>query len=426
MSSIIPQEWRATTIIQATLVVVAILFGFWLLYQVRWAIFVLLAAIVLSTALTPLAKQIERRTPLSLLASISLVYLLLGVGLALFLWLFLPLVSQQLVAIWQQLPDYYRQVRELLTGSSIYLVRQFAARLPLEFGSAASTAPAPTDGAAVPVDFAAISALFSAGFRTIFVTVATLLLSLNWTVEGDKALRFLNTTLVPPERREAARALVDEILQKVGAYVRSQAILCLFVGVLALVAYLIIGLPNALSLALFAGFMEAVPFVGPFLGAVPALLIALTLDPSKALWVAVATLIIQQVENVLLVPRIMRRVVGINPVVALLAIFSFGSLFGILGVILAIPLAAVAQILADRLLVKEISFSQIKAGERGAVTRVQYEVKEYLADIQKQALQQQDVSLDDERREIEERMERIATDLDAFLSEQHTHRQEAR
>ena len=83
------------------------------------------------------------------------------------------------------------------------------------------------------------------------------------------------------------------MISKVGAYVRGQVILCAVIGILALIAYLAIGLPNALTLALIAGVMEAIPMVGPILGAVPALLIAASIGLDKVVWVVAATMVIQ-------------------------------------------------------------------------------------------------------------------------------------
>ncbi|MCB9125420.1 MAG: AI-2E family transporter [Caldilineaceae bacterium] len=95
---------------------------------------------------------------------------------------------------------------------------------------------------------------------------------------------------------------------------------------------------------------EAVPVVGPILGAIPAVLMAASVAPDKVLWVVGAIVVIQVAESNLLVPRIMDRAVGVNAVVSLLAITAFGALFGFAGALLAVPLAAVLQILTTRLL----------------------------------------------------------------------------
>jgi predicted PurR-regulated permease PerM len=135
---------------------------------------------------------------------------------------------------------------------------------------------------------------------------------------------------------------------KVSAYIGGQSILMLVVGSMALLAYGLIGLPYILVLAFVAGVMEAVPLIGPLMGAIPALLVALSIGPDKAIWVIVATLVIQQLENSILVPRIMSRAVGVNPFVTLLALLAFSSLLGIAGALMAIPLAAIIQLLLDR------------------------------------------------------------------------------
>ena len=154
--------------------------------------------------------------------------------------------------------------------------------------------------------------------------------------------------LVPKGQRESISELVSSIENKVGFYLAGQGVLCLVMGIVSLVAYLLIGLPNVLVLGLLAAVGEAVPLIGPLIGAVPAALVALSIAPSKLVWVVVVTLILHQTENYLLVPRIMRKAVGINPFVSLLAIFAFGSLFGIGGVLMAIPMAAIIQLLLDR------------------------------------------------------------------------------
>jgi predicted PurR-regulated permease PerM len=96
-------------------------------------------------------------------------------------------------------------------------------------------------------------------------------------------------------------------------------------------------------LAVFAGVMELVPILGPALGAIPAVLVALTISTEKAIWVVVATAIIQLAENYLLVPQIMKRFVGVSPVINLLALITMGSILGVPGALLAIPTAAVLQ-----------------------------------------------------------------------------------
>src|SRR5688572_25948333 len=111
---------------------------------------------------------------------------------------------------------------------------------------------------------------------------------------------------------------------------------------------MLIVLPYTLVLAIFAGVMEMVPIFGPALGAIPAFLVALSIDPTKAIWVVVATGVIQTLENAVLVPRIMRHSMGVNPIIVLLSLIAFSSVFGFIGALLALPLAAIIQLLVSR------------------------------------------------------------------------------
>jgi len=113
----------------------------------------------------------------------------------------------------------------------------------------------------------------------------------------------------------------------------------------------VIGLPYPLALGALAGLLEFVPMVGPTLGAIPAVIVALSISPQAALIVVVYSIVIQVAENNILVPRLMGHSVGVSPVIVILAVFAFTSLLGITGAFLAIPLAAILQVLMDHLVV---------------------------------------------------------------------------
>jgi len=175
-------------------------------------------------------------------------------------------------------------------------------------------------------------------------------------------------------------------------------------------------------LALVAGMLEAVPMVGPLLGSVPAALVALSLGPDKLVWVIVATVVIQQLENNLLVPRVMSKAVGVNPFVSMLAFFAFSSLLGIGGALMAIPMAAILQLLLDRFVFHAgVTEAEVSTG-RDYASRLRYEAQDLAQDLRKQArlkkggsdqrVQQIDHVLDE--------IETITTDLDGLLAQVHT------
>jgi predicted PurR-regulated permease PerM len=147
-----------------------------------------------------------------------------------------------------------------------------------------------------------------------------------------------------PERLQAdvlcMASLIDDVLS---AYIRGQLLLCVFVGGIATIALFLVGVPFALVLGLIAGIFEALPYVGPILGAIPALLVALLSDPASAIWVAVAFFAIQQVENLVLVPRIAGKSVKLHPAMVMVVLVVGNELAGFLGMLVAVPIAAVIR-----------------------------------------------------------------------------------
>jgi predicted PurR-regulated permease PerM len=224
---------------------------------------------------------------------------------------------------------------------------------------------------------------------------------------------------VKAEKRQNILEIIQQIENKVSQYLIGQGVLCLSIAVLSLVAYVLLGLPNAVLLALIAGIFEAVPMVGPVLGAIPAVMIALSLSPTTLIWVLVSAVIIQQIENNLLVPRVMDRVVGVNPFISILSITAFSSLYGVGGALMAIPLAAVIQLLLERtVLSKEQEGSALSSG-RDKLNLLRYETQDFLIGMRNQARQSKQVNGEQATKIdlVMEEMEMVARDLDTLLAQ---------
>ena len=253
--------------------------------------------------------------------------------------------------------------------------------------------------------------------KVLFTATIILVLAYYWTLEGPRIIQSY-LLLIPQNQRESISDLISAMESKVGLYMVGQAFLCTVIGLLALIAYLLIGLPNALVLALIAGVLEAVPMVGPLLGAVPAALVALSIAPGKLIWVIIATIVIQQLENSLLVPRIMRKAVGVNPFVTLLSLFAFSTLFGLAGALMAIPIAAMIQLGLNHFVFQHATVEMEVSEGRDYASRLRYETQDLAQDLRKQArlkkrgsdltIKQTEQLLDD--------IETITTDLDALLA----------
>jgi predicted PurR-regulated permease PerM len=303
-------------------------------------------------------------------------------------------------------------LRNSLAQSPSMIIRQIAIRFPIDF--TLLTQPALPQGDVVD-RVSSFIVTISSYSRGLLFLVATFLLGFYWTLEGERILRGF-TFWLPSKRRDDVRELIAHIEARVGGFIAGQSILCLVIGVMAFVAYTLIGLPNVLALAIIAGVFEAVPVVGPAIGAVPAFIVALTSDPSKAIWVVVAMLVIQALENSLLVPRVMKRSVGINPIITLLALATFSSLLGLPGALLAVPAGAIIQLLLDRYLLAPGAIeSQVPLG-RDQLSLIRYEAQELGEDVRKQLRIRPDQT-DELADQFEDEIEAIVSDLSRLLLE---------
>jgi predicted PurR-regulated permease PerM len=409
-----PLPWPPRRVALATLIVVGIAAAFWIVIQFRLVFFSLFIAIVLSTAVTPLVTRLER-TGIPRSISLLLVALFTMALIVVFILLVAPLIIEQWAQISALLSEWYQDLRRALVQSPSLLVRRIARQLPL-FLPLSLPSPSP-DTSAQDQARQFIDQLMLMGgalLRSMMTIVGVGLLVAFWILEGERNNRFLMMA-VPQLYRETVREFMADASEKVGSYTRGLVMLSLVVGVLAMVAYMIIGLPNVLLLGILAGIMEAVPLVGPLLGAIPAIAVAISYDPEKVIWVVAATVIIQSLENYLIVPRVMNRAVGVNPVAGLLAFLTFGAIFGFTGALLAIPLAALIQLILNQVLFQTDNTQQDLPIGRDRVSMLRYEAQNLVQDVRKQ-VRDKETELEAGADLVEDAMEAIVLDLDSILA----------
>jgi len=409
-----PYEWTFRRVVWGTLVFAFVIFCFWLLYRFYAAIFTLFIAIVIGTVIRPIANWLYQRG-IPRMAGVILVYLLLLILIAGFLWLLFPVIFEQVTTIAKDVPGYYQNVRAWFAHSPNQFVMRLGALLP---PGTPSLNPAPPTNQNVVASAGQVMQYILSAARIIFLATVILILTLYWALDGPRIIKSM-LLLVPQDQREGINELISAMETKVGFYIAGQGLLCLVIAVLALIAYILIGLPNALVLALAAGVLEAVPMVGPVLGAVPASLVAFSIGPSRLVWVILASIIIQQLENSLLVPRIMKKTVGVNPFVTLLALFAFSSLFGIAGALMAIPMAAIIQLVLNHFVFKPVTVELEAPEGRDYASRLRYEAQDLIQDLRKQTRNRKRGS-DQKIMQIEQVMDEIETitaNLDALLAQ---------
>jgi predicted PurR-regulated permease PerM len=402
-----PATWTTREVVLATLTAALVVGAMALAREVFGALIALFVAVLLSSAVQPLITRLERRANGRLRRSgaalaVYAAIVVLAIG---FVIILLPVLIEQVSALWSSVPDLYVSLRSKMIASDSESLHRIAGYLPDHID--------PSAGASLDSLSVALAGLgrLASGLLT---AAGILVLSYAWSVSGDRTVRSL-LLLLPPERRPEAAELVDAATTKLAAFVRGQLILCGAVGALAFLAYTIIQLPHAAALAVMAGLFEAIPLIGPTLGAVPAALVAFTVDPFLVVWVGLATLIIQVAENYILVPRVMDRSVGVHPFVTILSIAAFGSVMGIPGALLAIPLAALIQLLLEHF-VLEVDNAVPRTEGRTRVSLLRYEAQHLTTDI-RQLVRHKDEQATASIDMLEEELEAIAVDLDRVLAE---------
>ncbi len=195
------------------------------------------------------------------------------------------------------------------------------------------------------------------------VTVTTVLaLVYFWLTERPRLQRFA-LSFLPAHRRAGARTTWNAIEGRLGAWLRGQLTLMGLLAVMAATAYAILGLPSALLLGMIAGLAEAVPIVGPLIGAIPAALIAAVLRPDLLLGVALAYVAIQLIEGNVLLPLVMRNAVGVSPFLTVVSILAGSAIGGLAGALIAVPFTAALVVILERLQDRAVPVAQESAAE---------------------------------------------------------------
>lgn len=311
-----------------------------LLYWLINILLVFFLGLVVAAALQPWHERLARLGIPKALA-VLLAYFLFAAAIALIALFVGPVLIEQVSTFAAGFPEQYAHFMAELRASPIPLVEHLGKRLPpfeVLARNVADQSPAFL-GNLLGFMTSTVS------FFTYFVFV--LVIGFYWTMEVPHFERLV-ISLLPVARRTQVLNIWHEIEFKLGAFIRGQALAMLIVGAASGIGYALLGLPNVLVLAVLAGLLEAVPMVGSILAAVPAFVIALPLGLPSVLAVIAYGTLLHEVENNVLIPRIMSRAVGVSALSGIFSLLAFGTLFGVLGVFIAIPLAAVIQVLLDR------------------------------------------------------------------------------
>lgn len=303
--------------------IAAFILSFWAIFLIRDLLVVLFVAIILMSALTPLVNFfVKIKLPKAL--AIGLTYIIIiGISAGAITAVLQPLIeeSSRLVVTLPQ-----------LSGQILNFANIDKSVFQSELTSLSKNA------------FTLTLRIFDNLLAIIFLLVITFYLLL----ERNNLEQRLSALFIG--REERVKKLIIRIEEKLGSWLRGQIVLSVIIGLLSYIGLTILNIPYALPLSLIAGVLEVIPVMGPIISAIPAVLIALTISPFLGLGVAAMYFVIQQLENHLVVPQVMQRAVGLNPLVVILAIAIGSKLLGFAGALLAVPLAVVGQIIVTEII----------------------------------------------------------------------------
>lgn len=312
---------------------VTILLAGYFLYQLRLLALLLFLALILMTALSPTVDKFCRRGLSRTFSVIVVIALLIVLLLALLAILLPPLVIESVnLFIWVKGSEWFSD------NSYLQLVQQpgltpSLESLSLTFGeisSLISTLQTPFTGI-----FNFATSAFSNIMLLISLFVMTFYLLIDRPFLAQKARWFTQDD----KQIDRFEAFIEYWEHQVGGWIRGELILMLIIGLMTYIVLAVLQVPYALPLAIFAGLMEIVPNLGPTLAAIPAVVVSyIFLGPIVGTIVLVATIVVQQIENNIIVPRIMKVSANVNPLIVLLAILAGAQLLGLLGALLAVPL----------------------------------------------------------------------------------------
>jgi predicted PurR-regulated permease PerM len=320
-------ETSTKVILKVVFVVLSLAF----LWVIRDIILILLFSLILASALDPLVDYFsEKRVPRAV--SVLTVYILvLGMAAAV-IYLLIPPAVEQFAVFRDNLPSYSAALQERL-GSTIFGNLNITEYVKGMFANGG--------GSSFVVQTFGV-------FNGLLTFISVLVISF-YLVAEEKGMKQFISALLPDQHQEFTMGLIEKIQKKMGLWILGQLILSFAIFLFTWIGLSILGIKYALFLALLAGLLEVVPYIGPFLSAVPGVLFAFIQNPPLALAVAILYLLIQKTEGYILVPKIMEKTVGTSPLVVLVALLIGFKLAGVVGLLVAVPLVSALTVAVNEL-----------------------------------------------------------------------------
>lgn len=306
--------------------VILIIIGFYVLYLVRDVLALLFVVLVLVATFSPTVEKWSKKIsrPGAVIAILLMILVIAGTAI----WLIIPPLVAQSIQLIQNTPDYVNRVA--LLRDNLPQIKDSLRNLSSQVGNLST---------------GLIS--FTTGVAGGLVAIVTGLVMFAYLLLDEKGMKKSLLSFFSESKRDNASMIYKKIADKAGNWLRGQFSLGIIIGIINLIGLLVIGVPYALTLAVISGLMEIVPTIGPIVAGTLAALLALSVSPVKAIIVIIWFILVQQLENTVIVPKVMQRAVGLSPVIVIIAILAGAKIYGLVGVILSVPIAASIMVLVQ-------------------------------------------------------------------------------
>lgn len=329
-------------IFRTILILLALVF----LYVVRDIIALFFISVLIVALIEPAVNWMQRKKIRRGLGVLIIYFLILGfIGLSSFF--IAPYLAGQFKDFYRKIPEYSQTINNFVAGSGDYF------RIPetkIELNSQNFLNDTDKNLSKFSGKIFTTTVNVFSGFVSIFIVFA---LVFYMTIKEDGIKNFI-VAVVPKKHEEYAVSLVVRIKNKIGKWMQGQLIVMLVIFILDFIWLTFLGIPYAFILALFAGIMEIIPFFGPIISAIPGIFLGFLISPWKGFLALIFYTLSQQIESQIIVPQIMKKAVGLNPIVVILALLIGLKLGGVMGVILAVPIATgINVVIEDMMTIKE-------------------------------------------------------------------------
>jgi len=302
----------------------------YLLFLIRDILALIFVTVIIVAAISPIIETLHKKMNRTL--AVALIFSIIALLVAGALYAIIPPLVNQSKQLAENLPTYVERSTFYYHSIEDYLpTMQNSIDKASEYLSSASKNV-----------FSATTGIFGG-----IVSLITVIALSFYLLMDEEAFKKTFYSLLPGGKREDVADIIKKIADKVGDWLRGQLFLGGVIAAVDLIGLFIIGVPYALVLALISGILEIVPVIGPVIAGAIAAVVALTVSPVKALFVIILYIVVQQLENHILVPQIMKKAVGLSPVIIIIAVITGAKLMGITGALIAIPIAGVISVVAQ-------------------------------------------------------------------------------